>query len=977
MSQIKFEQNQSSKSSLLKRHFQQLILSFVLFFIAGITPVSAQYGPLYWDLRQFDSLPDYRKAMAAFNAQDTSRAFFLLDSIANDCLQKGEKRKYFQARNDQATMLYLRGDYTKSHRLFTENLIDMEHDGDTVQYEFAIALRLLSYLSNQYSGASHSRSYYTYRQFSILQQMADSSEMMVDCTADKAYVELSKGDKRKAIELLQLARSGATRLNMDEPLLRIEHTLVNQLSDEQPDLALDIFENQYLTASREYLKDSIALVILAYTVAEKSVQLEQYHQAIDYYQITEHLLDATGYQHSKLINALPLETAVAYAQLGKREKFQDYIRETMAKTEHSGNKKLYDAKYVHLAIAESFLLFDADSSLFHLGLAAASNATSDTLTTAKIAFLRAKAYQTLNKIDSAAILVDDALNNLHAVLSARPSPFTASESQGLLRDFQMLAAEIYAHKASYDLTAFEPANQAIQAAIQSINQLALLLSNEKDLLRLSADYKKMALLAFDMINQQDDASLSNAWSLLADSKTFQLKRAIQKAKQAARLQAENSKWNERLQAEKQVYALKNAIENAGFKKDDSLLIALRADLKKNQIDLLLANFRLEESVTAPFELIFEPVKINDIQDKIARNECVIDFYLTNNRLLAFAITDDELQLHIYDSLAEVEAQHKSFLRAIKTAGDRQASARWLTNQLITPFKDLLDEHGHIVMIPDGWLFQIPFEALLWPETNDFLVEHTAMSYHYSAFLWQQSSIDKLSGQPSLLAIAPVFEQQESLLASHDSPYRAIATGISNDFNGFSLQIAPLPFTKIEVKKLESIFTTNQREVKVLIGNDANKSNFFSQSYPYEIIHFATHGFANLRTSKPAGLLLAASESDRKKGINSDFLHLAELYSTKTTASLVVLSACNSGAGPMAEAEGVMAIPRAFFYAGIPNVLASLWGVNDRTTATLMNDFYHYLLQGDSFAVSMQKAKIDAIQSEMLPLDWAGFVLVGR
>ncbi len=963
---------------LLNRYFAKKTLIFLLLLLGlGNGQLLAQYGPLYWDLRQFDSLPDYRLALNAFNKQDTSRAYFLLDSIADACLKNGEKRKSYQAQNDHATMLFIKGDYARSYRLFSKNLDAMSMDGDSLHYEFAIALRIMSYLSQNYKNASFTRTYYTERQFSVLQQMKDSSEMMVDCTADKAYVALAKGDKRLAIKLFAAARLGAIKLHMEEPLLRIEHTLVNQLAGEQPELALDIFENQYLTSSRTYLRDSIALVVLAYTVAEKSAELELYPKAIEYYKITGQLLKATGYQQPKLINALPLETAVAYAQLGEQKEFQTYIREAIEKTKEASDNIIYDVANLHLAIAESYLLFDADSTLHYLDLATKATSPKDTLTMAKIAYLQAKAYFDLNKKDTAAFFIDLAVNQLLAVFASNPEQFTEAEVHGMKRDFQMMAAEIYHDKAKYNQHAVESGKQAIRAAIESINQLALQLSNEKDLISLSADYKKLALLNLDLTDKQETQSLESSWTLLADSKTFQLKRAMEKARHEAQLLAENAMWNGRLEAEKQVFELKSAIENARFKKEDSLLSALRLDLKQRQIELLLANFQLEESVDKSVNILFEPNKIADVKKMIRPEECLIDYYLTNNKVLAFAITSNDLHLIELDSLYVIAKQQKSFLKAIKTAGNFSPSATTLSDQLIKPLANLLSDRKHLVIIPDGWLFQIPFEALTWPDTKDMMVQHTAVSYHYSAYLWLQSETDKLSGNPSMLALAPVFEQPTTLLANQDSPFRTIEAGIQTDFNGFSLQVDPLPFTKAEVKNLESIFSHQGKKVEVLIGDDACKSNFFRQSYPYEIIHFATHGFANFRTNQPAGLLLAASESDRKKGISTDFLHLEELYNTQTTASLVVLSACNSGAGTMTEAEGILAIPRAFFYAGIPNVVASLWGVNDRTTATLIGNFYHYLIQGESFAVSLQKAKIDAIHQKMLPLDWAGFVLIGR
>ena len=73
----------------------------------------------------------------------------------------------------------------------------------------------------------------------------------------------------------------------------------------------------------------------------------------------------------------------------------------------------------------------------------------------------------------------------------------------------------------------------------------------------------------------------------------------------------------------------------------------------------------------------------------------------------------------------------------------------------------------------------------------------------------------------------------------------------------------------------------------------------------------------------------------------------------------------------------MALPRGFMFAGVPNVIASLWSVQDERTQELMEAFYSYLLEGNSYSEALRLAKLDSIKKGSLPMDWAGFILIGN
>jgi CHAT domain-containing protein len=94
--------------------------------------------------------------------------------------------------------------------------------------------------------------------------------------------------------------------------------------------------------------------------------------------------------------------------------------------------------------------------------------------------------------------------------------------------------------------------------------------------------------------------------------------------------------------------------------------------------------------------------------------------------------------------------------------------------------------------------------------------------------------------------------------------------------------------------------------------------------------------------------------------------------------LTVLSACNTARGSVEGDEGVLALPLGFSFAGCPAVVASLWRVDDDSTAILMEEFYRALLArgGDGKAETLRDARRALREKQPDPWYWAPFVLLG-
>jgi CHAT domain-containing protein len=193
--------------------------------------------------------------------------------------------------------------------------------------------------------------------------------------------------------------------------------------------------------------------------------------------------------------------------------------------------------------------------------------------------------------------------------------------------------------------------------------------------------------------------------------------------------------------------------------------------------------------------------------------------------------------------------------------------------------------------------------------------------------------------------------------------------------GFYLQ--RLTYTRHEAEAILAV--TPRGQTLEALDFQANRSMAISPELArYRIIHFATHGFLDSKHPELSGLVL--SLVDRKGRPQDGFLGLEDVYNLKLPVDLVVLSGCRTGLGEEVSGEGLMGLTRGFMFAGASRVVASLWSVDDFTTAELMANFYR-AMERDKMppAAALRKAQI-AIWKHTgwhPPYYWAAFQLQGE
>jgi CHAT domain-containing protein len=247
----------------------------------------------------------------------------------------------------------------------------------------------------------------------------------------------------------------------------------------------------------------------------------------------------------------------------------------------------------------------------------------------------------------------------------------------------------------------------------------------------------------------------------------------------------------------------------------------------------------------------------------------------------------------------------------------------------------------LVFVLDGSLRNIPMAALYDAQRQQYLIEQ------YSIAL-----------APGLQLIDPQPLQRQRL--------QALTAGLSQPRYGFQ----GLSYVESEIEQI-----TSEISSRVLLNQDftsqALQKQVNSQSFP--IVHLATHG--QFSSNIEQTFVLAW---DKPINVNE----LNDLLRTRTRNSssaieLLVLSACETATGDKRAALGIAGIA---VRAGVRSTLASLWSIDDQSTALLMSQFYAELASSQvNKATALRQAQLSLLKDPNYahPIYWSAYVLVGN
>lgn len=258
--------------------------------------------------------------------------------------------------------------------------------------------------------------------------------------------------------------------------------------------------------------------------------------------------------------------------------------------------------------------------------------------------------------------------------------------------------------------------------------------------------------------------------------------------------------------------------------------------------------------------------------------------------------------------------------------------------------------SNLTIIPDGELHYLPFDLLR--ENGSYLLKTKNIGYGNSVASLSRLYEKKSAEKNKVLAFAPSFT--DAVVSDTDRQY------------------GKLLYNDDEVAKIGPFYDT-----EIVLDEKANLANFKTKISYFNIFHLATHASAN--DEYPDYSYLAFSQG--KDSGESNILYIKDLYNTTLDADMVTLSACQTGIGKLQKGQGMLSLSKGFYYAGAKSLVNTLWKINDKSSAKLMEYFYKGLSNGLGKSEALRKAKLEYLTStddDLLkhPYYWAAFVVSG-
>jgi CHAT domain-containing protein len=348
------------------------------------------------------------------------------------------------------------------------------------------------------------------------------------------------------------------------------------------------------------------------------------------------------------------------------------------------------------------------------------------------------------------------------------------------------------------------------------------------------------------------------------------------------------------------------------------------------------------------------VRAEDVRASLDANEVLLEYFVSPDRLVVFAVNADSVQPIELTTDAEQLATRVRLAREL--LGDRNADPRSAHGVLASLYMSLiapverskaLTGAKRLIVIPHGTLAYLPFAALRNPSTGKFLVEDVAIAYAPSA---------------------AAFAAQRSVRSDHATP------------NGPPVALAPfptqLPATAAEARRA----ATSAGAGLVLEAAQASERALRRALETAPLVHVASH--AELNVQNPLFSQVSVAPGTGQGREDDGRLEVNELLGMHVRSRLVFLSGCETGVGAawstsFRRGEDFATLAQAFLYAGAGSVVATFWRIEDDAAAEFAGRFYNALRDHspvDALAAAQRSMIRDPRYAA--PFSWAAYALTG-
>lgn len=364
-----------------------------------------------------------------------------------------------------------------------------------------------------------------------------------------------------------------------------------------------------------------------------------------------------------------------------------------------------------------------------------------------------------------------------------------------------------------------------------------------------------------------------------------------------------------------------------------------SDVKKEYGDLIeeinLKNPELASLVSV------NPMTLKEVQRLIPEGTRIVEFYTTvEQELFVFSVTRTEMKVRAVnlnrDELLEMVKGLKDSLITFDTEDFQERSKKLYTILMADVLKNADEEK--LIIIPHGPLHYLPFSALY--DGDEYLVDK------YTIVV-----------DPSASVLRFIVEKRK--------PPEGKILALGNPKTEYD----PLPFAEREVGEIDDVMT----DVDTYVRRGATETLGKERFSDYRVIHLACHGKFKGESPLSSALYLTGD------GKNDGRLMVHELFGLNLeNASLVVLSACETGLSQVMVGDELIGLSRGFIYAGTPSLVVTLWEVADNSTSLLMIKFYENLKAGMDKPTALRNAQLylKSIERFSHPFYWAPFVIMG-